>query len=161
MLYAKIENGEVTEYPINERQLRQEKLPNLSLPQEITDESLEGTGWVCVDVFSSVDIPEETETHTLALSTPVLTEVGWERTWTQIPVAPENIEARKRFKLKEIRAKRDILMARADKLVMRYHRETRLGVPHVFELDRIDTYIQALADITNQDNLWNITWPEL
>lgn len=161
MLYARIEDGEVVEYPINERQLRQEKLPNVSLPDELTDEILEGTGWVCVDVFSSVDFPPETETKTLALAKPVKTELGWERTWTQVDVPEEKREARKRFKLKEIRAKRDILMARADKLILRYMREERLGMDHVLPIERIDTYIQALADVTDQENLWDVEWPIL
>lgn len=161
MLFAKIENDDVVEYPINERQLRQEKLPNLSLPEELTDEALAGTGYVCVDVFSSLDLPPETETKTLALAKPLKTEAGWERTWVQIDVPEDRKVARKRFKLKEIRAKRDVLMARADKLVMRYHREVRLGLDITLPIERIDTYIKALADITDQENLWDVEWPVL
>ena len=162
MLYAKIENDEVVEFPINDRTLRVERLPNTSLPDVLTDEILQGTGYVCVSPFSSYLIPNDTPTQRPKLAYPVKNENGeWERTWELVDVPEDQLEPRRLMKLKEIRAKRDKLMARVDKLIMRYHRETRLGQEPTFSIERLDTYMKALADITNEPDLWNITWPSL
>jgi hypothetical protein len=42
----------------------------------------------------------------------------------------------------------------------RYHRQIRLGLPTTDSLENLDNYMQALADITNQEDLSNIIWPE-
>ena len=47
MLFAKIKNGEVVEYPLTRSQL-QRHLPHVSLPREVTDEALAPYGYVCV-----------------------------------------------------------------------------------------------------------------
>ncbi|HAY88846.1 MAG TPA: hypothetical protein DCY51_05350 [Bacteroidetes bacterium] len=160
MLFAKVYYEEVIEFPVNERKLR-ETLSHMSLPKDITDEHLEGTGYVVIGPWSSFEQPEETETHVVRLDTPIKTDLGWERTWLLKEVPEDHKPHRRRFKLKQIRAKRDVLMERADKLVQRYNREVRLGLPITFSIERIDTYMQALADITSAENLYNITWPEL
>lgn len=160
MLFAKVQYDEVIEFPVNERKLR-EALKNMSLPKEITDEHLQGTGYVVIGPWSSFDQPEETEDYVVRLDTPIKTENGWERTWKLQPVPEEHKPHRNRFKLKQIRAKRDVLLERADKLVTRYHREVRLGLPITFPIERIDAFMQALADITDAPDLFNITWPEL
>jgi hypothetical protein len=43
----------------------------------------------------------------------------------------------------------------------RYARETRLGITPTDDITALDTYIQALADITEQEDPTNITWPTL
>ena len=160
MLFAKVQYDEVIEFPVNERRLR-EALKNMSLPKEITDEHLQGTGYVVIGPWSSFEQPEETEEYEVRLDTPVKTENGWERTWRLQPVPETHRPHRRRFKLKQIRAKRDVLMERGDKLIARYYREVRLGLPITFSIERIDTFMQALADITDSADLFNITWPEL
>lgn len=160
MLYAKIENDEVVQFPIMEPQLRQ-ILNNKSLPTEITDSALEGTGYVCIDQWSTLDKPEETLTESVGLGIPVKAENGWERTFALKPVPEDRIEARKKFKLKEVRAKRDVLLARADKMLNRYFREERLGLPITIPLADLDAYMQSLADITNIDDPYKVEWPEL
>lgn len=160
MLYAKIENDEVVQFPIMEPQLRQ-ILNNISLPTEITDASLEGTGYVCIDQWSTIEKPEETLTHSVGLGTPIKTENGWERTFALKPVPEDKLAPRKKFKLKEIRAKRDVLLARADKMLNRYFREERLGLPITTPLADLDTYMQKLADITEIDDPYQVVWPEL
>ena len=160
MLFAKVSGNIVIEFPIMEPDLRK-KMQKISLPEHITQKNLEGTPFVVIEAWSSFEKPQETLTHALALDTPVKTENGWERTWKLVEVSPEKLEARRKFKLREIRARRDVLLARADNLLNRYFREERLGMPHVFELSAIDTYMQALADITKQEDLFNVEWPTL
>lgn len=160
MLFAKVSGDTVVEFPIMEHDLRK-KMQTVSLPQDITQEHLEGTGFVVIEAWSSFDQPKETLTQALALDTPVKTENGWERTWKLVDVPADRIAARTKLKLKEIRARRDILLARADHLLNRYFREERLGLPHHYTLEQLDTYMQALADITKQEDLFNVEWPVL
>lgn len=41
----------------------------------------------------------------------------------------------------------------------RYNREVRMGVTPTDTLEALDAYVQALADITEQEDLNNIQWP--
>jgi Phage tail assembly chaperone protein len=43
----------------------------------------------------------------------------------------------------------------------RYYRHQRLGLTQIDSLENLDAYIQALADITKQENPYNIIWPIL
>jgi hypothetical protein len=160
MLYAKVDGDSVLEFPVNERKLR-EALSDKSLPKEITDESLEGTGYVEIGPWSSFEQPQETSTHVVRLGTPVLTDLGWEKTWILKEVPESHRPQRTQFKLKQIRDRRNVLLQRADALVARYYREVRLGRPITISIERLDAYTQALADITNSEDIYNITWPEL
>lgn len=160
MLYAKVSGDEVLEFPVNERKLR-EVLSNKSLPKEITEESLQGTGYVIIGPWSSFQQPEESATHVVRLGDPIRTELGWEKTWILKEVPEHQMAARHNFKLKQVRDRRDVLFKRADTLVQRYYREVRLEQPVTLTIERLDTYMQALADITDSDDLYNITWPEL
>lgn len=42
----------------------------------------------------------------------------------------------------------------------RYHRQIRLGVEPTDTIENLDIYMQSLADITDQEDLINIIWPE-
>jgi hypothetical protein len=42
----------------------------------------------------------------------------------------------------------------------RYNRETRLGLTPTESLTDLDQYVQALADITEQEDPFNIQWPQ-
>ena len=160
MLYAKVAGDKVLEFPVNERKLR-ESLKHMSLPAEIEDKHLEGTGYVIISPWSSFQQPEETETHVVRLGTPVKTDLGWEKTWIMKEVPEDHKPLRRQFKLKQIRARREVLMQRADALVSRYNREVRLDLPVSLPIERIDDYMKKLADITDSPDLFDITWPEL
>lgn len=43
----------------------------------------------------------------------------------------------------------------------RYAREIRLGISTTDNINNLDTYVQALADITEQEDPTNISWPSL
>jgi hypothetical protein len=61
-----------------------------------------------------------------------------------------------------VRAKRDSLIADISWRYDRYHREIRLGLAPHDDLIVLDTYIQALADVTKQAGFPNdVTWPEI
>lgn len=61
----------------------------------------------------------------------------------------------------EVRATRDELMRNNDWRYTRYEREVRLEIsPTTDDITVLDTYMQALANITDQEDPFNITWPE-
>jgi hypothetical protein len=51
----------------------------------------------------------------------------------------------------EIRARRDQMIADNMWLYERYERETRLAIPHKVALVDIDTFMQELADVPEQE----------
>jgi hypothetical protein len=59
----------------------------------------------------------------------------------------------------EIRRRRDKAIQQFEWRYARHHRELRLGVPPTDSLQDLDNYVQALADITLQENPFTIVWP--
>jgi hypothetical protein len=60
-----------------------------------------------------------------------------------------------------IRNNRDQRIAEVEWRYNRYHRNERLGLPQQDSIADLDNYVQALADITNQENPFELTWPIL
>ena len=60
-----------------------------------------------------------------------------------------------------VRHQRDTMMADTDWRYLRYDRELRLGLTPTDDIQKLDLYMQALADITQQSDPFNIVWPEL
>lgn len=58
-----------------------------------------------------------------------------------------------------VRNTRDRLMAEFDWRYLRYDRQVRLNVTPTDDLNAMDLYMQALADITLQTDPFNIIWP--
>lgn len=63
---------------------------------------------------------------------------------------------------REVRAKRDRIIAKEDWRYTRYNSEVRQGLTPSDDIVALDTYIQALRDIPEQDGFpWNVEWPTL
>lgn len=60
-----------------------------------------------------------------------------------------------------IRKQRDEKIKEVEWRYNRYYRHERLGLPQIDSIQNLDTYIQALADITKQTNPYAIIWPVL
>jgi len=60
-----------------------------------------------------------------------------------------------------IRDNRDKRIAEVEWRYNRYYRNERLGLPQADSIVDLDTYVQALADITKQENPFEIVWPKL
>lgn len=58
-----------------------------------------------------------------------------------------------------IRFKRDELMKNFEWRYARYEREVRLGLTPSDDLEKMDQYMQQLADVTNQKDPQSIQWP--
>jgi hypothetical protein len=60
----------------------------------------------------------------------------------------------------EVRAKRDRLIAQEDWRYARYNSEIRLGLDPSDDITELDSYIQALRDIPQQEGFPNnVIWP--
>jgi hypothetical protein len=59
----------------------------------------------------------------------------------------------------QVRRNRDQLLQIYDWRYLRNGREQRLGVPTTDNIQELDAYAQALADITNQPDPYSIVWP--
>lgn len=59
-----------------------------------------------------------------------------------------------------VRAKRDLLMKENDWRYLRYERQVRMQETPTETIDTIDEYMKALADITTQEDPFNIAWPQ-
>jgi len=73
---------------------------------------------------------------------------------------PEELAVETQVQWNRVRAQRDSLMGKHDWMYARHEREARLGLPHVVSIESLDTYMQALADITQQSDPFAIVWPE-
>ena len=62
---------------------------------------------------------------------------------------------------RSVRMTRDRHMQETEWRYARHHREVRLGLEPTDSLEALDTYMQALADVTKQDNPLKINWPTL
>lgn len=60
-----------------------------------------------------------------------------------------------------IRQHRDQMIRDVEWRYNRYHRQVRLGLPTTDKIEDLDNYIQALADITQQPDPFNIVWPPI
>lgn len=62
--------------------------------------------------------------------------------------------------LLQVRQVRDQLMRDFEWRYTRYFRQQRLGINTTDSLAALDTYMQALADITTQEDLSQVIWPQ-
>ena len=60
----------------------------------------------------------------------------------------------------EVRKLRDVKMNDFQWRYSRYDRQLRMGLPTSDNIESMDSYMQALADITAQEDPYNIVWPE-
>jgi hypothetical protein len=58
-----------------------------------------------------------------------------------------------------VRTTRYHLMQDIEWRYTRYDRQVRMGLPTTDDISTLDTYMQALADITTQTDPWDIVWP--
>ena len=62
----------------------------------------------------------------------------------------------------KIKKNRDDLLKKVDMLVDRYKSELRQGLPYnYYIIEALDEYAQQLRNITDQEDVFNIIWPNL
>lgn len=131
-----------------------EEYPNISFPSNVSDDQLPEDVYCC----TIQPKPYNPVAH-FTQNAPSLNDGNWVITWTQVPVMPEDIDRLKQTTLDNIRLRRDGLMAAFDWRYLRYDRETRMNLMPTDDITKLDEYMQALADITKQEDIFNIQWP--
>ena len=153
MTYARIENGNVVEYPIYEGEIKL-RYPNISFPTPF----LAPAGYTKV-----IDTPRPLADHTKNVIEGELINSNdtWKRTWIIVDASSEEITTRTEAAALNVRITRNQRLAASDWRVT-YEVEKAaidgLGIqyPQVWA-----TYRQALRDITLQPGFpHNVTWPD-
>ncbi len=145
MTYALIENNQIIEYPIYEGDLRL-RFFNVSFPENF----IAPEGYVRVE-----DIPQPLIDHTQNIieGTPLKENDKWIRNWVVLSASQEEIDSRLQSQWISIRAQRNRKLAESD--------WTQLNDASITAEQKSAwaTYRQALRDITNQSDPFNISWP--
>jgi len=137
---------ETINYPYSIPQLR-EAYPNVSLPAELTNESL--IEWDMY-VVNPTPMPND-YTKNITEGTPVLTNGIYYQNWIQTDASQSEIDYRLENQWFIIRQTRNELLAECDWTQLAdVSAETKLIWSE---------YRQSLRDITSQPNPFSITWP--
>jgi hypothetical protein len=82
--------------------------------------------------------------------------------WEIVALTTEEINNKISQLWVEVREKRDIIISEVEWRILRFQSEVRMGLEPTDDIQQLDTYIQALRDITkHSDNPLEITWPAL
>lgn len=79
--------------------------------------------------------------------------------WEVVELTASQIESNTKDQWNIVRTERDNQINSFEWRVERYHSQVRLGISTADKIADLDTYIQALRDITKQSDPYNITWP--
>jgi hypothetical protein len=137
---------EVINYPYSITELR-EAYPNVSLPAELSNESL--VEWDMY-VVTPTTIPND-YTKNITEGTPVLMEGVYYQNWIQTNASQSEIDYRLENQWFIIRETRNELLAECD--------WTQLADVPTETKSIWSEYRQSLRDITSQTNPFSITWP--
>lgn len=149
-MFVKITNGQVAAYPYTVGQLRRDN-PNTSFPKNVPEATMAAFGMFPVGYEAAPD--HDPMTHRIEHSNlPVLKDGKWVLTKTVVALTAEQIADRDAAKAKEVRNRRNELLAETDYLALT---DNTLS-------DTTKAYRQALRDITNHANFPHLSeedWP--
>lgn len=151
MYLKKDENNNIT-YPYSVQQLKLEN-KNISFPQNITDVILEN--WGVYKVEQKLSGFEDDYTKDVLEVEPTLSGSVYVQTYEVTDADEFTVNKRKEVKWNEIRDTRNNLLKESD--WTQFVDSPISGS----KLTEWQTYRQSLRDITNQENPFEITWPEL
>jgi len=157
--YAYVENEQIVgvydQYPQNWK-----NISNFPVFAENYPEQLESLGWYTlihiIPQFDSNTQKIEFDSHYFengnAYEKYIVVDIP-------LPPPPEPGPDPYELQWNNVRSARDHLMSDFEWRYERYDRQTRLNLPLSDNLQNMDLYMQALADITLQPDPFNITWP--
>lgn len=149
-MFIQLEDGNPVGNAVTEDNFRL-LFPNTSLPWPFVAEDVEPLGFGLWD-FSNQ--PELGVFEKAVEVDPVKNEYGiWRQTWAIEPMNEEEIAVRTEYEWNAVRAQRNFRLATCD--------WTQLADAPLTDEKRLEwaSYRQALRDITNQSDPFNITWP--
>jgi hypothetical protein len=153
-MYAQVIDNEIDQV-VNEMSLR-ELYPSTHFPEEITQAALEGfDNWYVVE--DDLDLPEydkATEKLEFSRSFNVDKVVGQ---YSIVTLSAAEKTAAKEARKQEVRYHRDNTLASTDYLMT----SDVLNSFSASDQEKITEYRQALRDLTDQADPFNITWPVL
>jgi hypothetical protein len=146
-MFAKIENGIVTEWPIPSITVL---FPNISFPEVLSEKSMPD-GYVMV----GSSVPPAVGLNQRAVpGMPVKREDKWIQGWDIVDISQEEINEQTQALAASVRLERDQKMMESDWVIMKAY-ELQIAPPK----DWVD-YRQALRDITTQPKFpQDIVWP--
>lgn len=144
------ENGKAYGYPVLADNFRM-LFPTVSFPNPLTPEAVEGYGYGCYE-FSAA--PECDSNHKAVEIAPQKGEDGiYRQSYEIVPLTESELAARTEAQWAHIRNQRDFILLRCDWTV---GNDSPLSDEKKAEWT---VYRQALRDITNQTDPFNIDWP--
>lgn len=146
MTYARIANGEVVEYPVYEGEIRL-RYSNVSFASPFV--APEG-----YEPVTDVAPPAYDYRKNVTEGSPLFVNSVWARNWIIADASDEQIAERIETQWQNVRNQRNFLLAACD--------WTQLPDAPLSNVKTQEwaTYRQALRDITNQPDPFNIIWPE-
>ena len=144
-MYLRIINDTI-EYPYDILTLR-EAYPNVSLPENLTDEAL--IEWD-MHVVQPTPIPVD-HTKNITEGTPILIDGVYYKNWVQTNATSEEISYRIENQWETVRIQRNELLTQCD--------WTQLSDIPSETKEAWTIYRQALRNITSQSNPFSIEWP--
>lgn len=149
-MFVKITNGQVAAYPYTVGQLRRDN-PNTSFPKNVPEATMAAFGMFPVGYEAAPAY--DPMTHRIEHSNlPLLKDGKWVLTKTVVALTAEQIADRDAAKAKEVRNRRNELLAETDYLALT---DTTMTL-------EMTQYRQALRDITSHANfpyLSEADWP--
>lgn len=142
MTYAKIENNRIVEYPVFEGDIRL-RYPNVSFPAEFCPP--EGYVFVAQTLMPPIEYDKN-----CIEGSPEKQGDSWVSTWEVVDASAEEIAVRLEAQWHSIRQQRDLRLRLSD--------WTQLPDAPV-DAAAWTAYRQALRDVTNQADPFNIEWP--
>jgi hypothetical protein len=142
MKYALIENNEIVEYPVFDGDIRA-RFANISFAAEFCPPD----GYEAV---ADADYPQVDYTKNVSEGQPTNGGSGWVQNWIVSDASAEEIAERIAYQWRTVRSLRGMKLSQSD--------WTQLPDAPA-DAAAWTTYRQALRDITNQADPFNITWP--
>jgi hypothetical protein len=143
-MFAKIENNQVTQWPIPNLQLL---FPNTSFPSPLTEDALP-EGYVIVGIIAQ---PQPGENQKIVPGQPIYQDDKWVQGWDVVDMTQAEIAERTNIKASDIRAERNRLLTESD--------WTQVLDAPVNQAEWA-AYRQALRDVTVQPGFpLNVEWP--
>lgn len=115
-------------------------------PSTFTPEEIADAGFIAVE-DPPASIPD----------TQILEWTGTD--WNIRDKTEQELELELERKWQDVRSQRDHMLSLLDWRFLRHQSQTRLNITLTDNIETLDTYAQALRDITLQSDPYNIVWP--
>lgn len=152
MLYAKIIDGAVNQYPYSQTDLVRDN-KGTSFPNALMSVASLAEWGVFPVLYSQVPDYDPSIEKLIEL-TPISVDGSWVQQWSVVPLTPEEVNARNLAEWEVVRDQRNAKLLESD--------WTQLPDAPLTEAKKIawQTYRQALRDVTTQADPFAIVWPE-